>query len=70
MDLAARTRSARANDPLLETLDHEARQEAASALRRAGRKLEEAVASLERQDATLGTNSNRDELIHEIADQA
>ncbi|MEM1378255.1 MAG: DUF6665 family protein [Pseudomonadota bacterium] len=70
MNLAARIRMARTGDPLLEGFEYEAKQEAASAIGRHGTKLEEAVAALERHDATPGANTDRDELIQEIADHA
>ncbi|MEL6436882.1 MAG: DUF6665 family protein [Pseudomonadota bacterium] len=70
MDLAARIRMARSGDPLLEAFDYEAKQETASALGRVGKKLEDAVAALERHDATPGANTDRDVLVQEVADQA
>ncbi|MEL6921448.1 MAG: DUF6665 family protein [Pseudomonadota bacterium] len=70
MNLAARIRMARSGDPLLEAIDYEAKQETASALGRYGRKLEDAVAALERHDATPRANADRDALIQDIADQA
>ncbi|MEN0001386.1 MAG: DUF6665 family protein [Pseudomonadota bacterium] len=70
MSIAAQIRRARAGDPVLEAFAYEARQEASGALGRAGRKLEDAVAALERHDATPRANADRDDLVQEIADQA
>ncbi|MEO0544428.1 MAG: DUF6665 family protein [Pseudomonadota bacterium] len=69
-ELASRIRQARSGDPLLEAFQYEAKQEAASALGHAGKKLEAAVSALERHDATPGANTDRDELVQEVADLA
>ena len=68
--LASRIRSARSGDPLLEAFHYEAKQEAASALGHAGKKLEAAVEALERHDATPGANTDREELVQDVADLA
>lgn len=54
----------------LDAFAHEAAAETAAALGRAGRKLEAALAALERHDATPGANRDRDELVQEAADCA
>ena len=68
--LASRIRSARSGAPLLEAFNYEAKQEAASALGHAGKKLEAAVKALLRHDATRGAYRDRDELVQEVADLA
>ncbi|MEO1700419.1 MAG: DUF6665 family protein [Pseudomonadota bacterium] len=69
-DLARRIRHARSGDPLLEAIGYEAKQEAACALGHAGKKLEAAVEALERHDATSRANTDRDQLVQEVADLA
>jgi len=54
----------------LDAFAYEAAGETAAALGRAGRKLEAALAALERHDATPGSNRDRDELVQEAADRA
>lgn len=54
----------------LDAFAYEAAGETAAALGRAGRKLEAALAALERHDATPGANRDRDELVREAADCA
>lgn len=54
----------------LDALAYEALQEAASALGRIGKQMEEALAALERHDATPGANTNRKMLLWEAADRA
>lgn len=54
----------------LDAFSYEAAAETAAALGRAGRKLETALAALERHDATPGANRDRDDLVQEAADCA
>lgn len=54
----------------LDAFAYEAAAETAAALGRAGKKLETALAALERHDATPGANRDRDELVQEAADCA
>ncbi|WP_306119892.1 MULTISPECIES: DUF6665 family protein [unclassified Roseitalea] len=54
----------------IDAFAYEAASETAAALGRAGRKLEAALAALERHDATPGANRDRDELVQEAADCA
>lgn len=54
----------------LDAFAYEAAAETAAALGRAGKKLEAALAALERHDATPGANRDRDELVQEAADCA
>ena len=54
----------------LDAFAYEAAAETAAALGRAGRRLETALAALDRHDATPGANRDRDELVQEAADCA
>ena len=54
----------------LDAFSYEAAAETAAALGRAGKKLETALAALERHDATPGANRDRDDLVQEAADCA
>jgi len=54
----------------LDALAYEAAQETATALGRIGSKLEAALETLRRHDATDNANQNRDELVQEAADAA
>ncbi len=54
----------------IDAFAYEAAQETAAALGRAGKKLEAALAALERHDATPGANRDRTELVQEAADCA
>ena len=54
----------------IDAFSYEAAQETAAALGRAGKKLEAALAALERHDATPGANRDRAELVQEAADCA
>lgn len=63
-------RSISIRDDAIDAFAYEARQEAASALGHAGRKLEDALAALKRHDETPGSNRDRMELVQEAADRA
>ena len=54
----------------LNAFAYEAASETAAALGRAGKRLEDALAALERHDATPGSNQDRDMLVQEAADCA
>ena len=70
MELSERLRLSlrQGNDPI-DAFAHEARQEAASALGRIGRQLEEALEALKRHDGTPNPNSDREDLLQEAADR-
>ncbi len=59
-----------AGQATLDAFAYEAASETAAALGRAGKRLEEALAALERHDATPGGNRDRAELVQEAADCA
>lgn len=54
----------------LDAFAYEAMGETAAALGRAGKRLEDALAALERHDATPGANRDRDDLVQDAADCA
>ena len=70
MDLSDRLRLAlrQGNDPI-DAFAYEARQEAASALGRIGKQLEEALAALRRHDEMPNPNRDREDLLQEAADR-
>ena len=60
----------RSRDDMLDAFAYEARQEAASALGRIGKQLEEALEAIRRHDATPGSNRQREDLLQDAADKA
>ncbi|WP_245304369.1 DUF6665 family protein [Hoeflea olei] len=70
MDISDRLRLTlrQGNDPI-DAFAYEARQEAASALGRIGRQLEEALAALKRHDETPNSNRDREDLLQDAADR-
>ena len=70
MELSDRLRlSLRQGNDAIDAFAYEARQEAASALGRIGKQLEEALAALKRHDETPNPNRDRDDLLQEAADR-
>ena len=59
-----------AGQAALDAFAYEAAAETAAALGRAGKRLEAALAALERHDATPGANRDRADLVQEAADCA
>ena len=57
-------------DTAMDAFAYEVAAETAAALGHAGRKLEAALAALDRHDATPGANRDRDDLVQEAADCA
>lgn len=67
---APQLRKLTAGQAALDAFSYEAAAETAAALGRAGKKLEAALAALERHDATPRANQNRDDLVQQAADCA
>ncbi|WP_420407509.1 DUF6665 family protein [Hoeflea sp.] len=70
MELSDRLRlSLKQGNDTMDAFAYEARQEAATALGRIGRQLEEALAALKRHDETPNPNRDREDLLQEAANR-
>lgn len=71
MELSDRLRlTLRQGNDTIDAFAYEARQEAASALGRIGKQLEEALEALKRHDETPNPNRDREDLLQDAADRA
>ncbi|KGF67935.1 hypothetical protein LL06_19365 [Hoeflea sp. BAL378] len=70
MELSDRLRlTLRQGNDTIDAFAYEARQEAASALGRIGKQLEEALAAIRRHDETPNPNRSREDLLQDAADR-